>query len=153
MLRILFVCHGNICRSPMAEYIMKYLAKEYMIDKSLYISSKATSSEEIGNDIYPPAKKVLKKNNIPFDEHNATRINKNDLEQFDLIIGMDDYNISNIKRILGDSPKIHKLAEYSNSRLDVDDPWYTRDFDQCYGEIYAHVNNLCKYLIKTKSLD
>jgi len=149
MIRILFVCHGNICRSPMAEFIMKSLAKKYSIDKELYITSKATSMEEIGNDIYPPAKKVLSKNSIPYEKHSASRIVKADLDSFDLIIGMDTYNMQNIRRMLGDSPKIHKLCEYSNTTVDVDDPWYTRDFDQCFGEIYAHCNNLCKTLSKT----
>ncbi len=146
MIRILFVCHGNICRSPMAEYITKYLAREKGIDSELYITSKATSLEEIGNDIYPPVKKVLSKNKIPYDTHKASRITKADLDNFDLIIGMDSYNMENIKRIIGPSSKIHKLCEYSNTNIDVDDPWYTRDFDACFGEIYAHCKNLLKYL-------
>ena len=149
MLRILFVCHGNICRSPMAEYIAKYLSKLHGIDKYLFISSKATSTEEIGNDIYPPIKKVLSKHKIPYDTHHASKLIKSDLNNYDLIIGMDSYNISNIKRILGDSDKIHKLCEYSNSTVDVDDPWYTREFEECFEEIYAHVNNMLKYLSKT----
>lgn len=153
MIRILFVCHGNICRSPMAEYITKYLAKENGIDDSLYITSKATSSEEIGNDIYPPIKKVLTKHNIPYERHSASKIVKQDLDNYDLIIGMDTYNIQNITRILGPSDKIHKLCEYSNTSIDIDDPWYTRDFEQCYGEIYAHCKNLINVLSKRLALN
>lgn len=125
---------------------MKSISKKYGIDNEIYCESKATSFEEIGNDIYPPIKKVLTAHNIPFDTHKARRIDISDLNNFDLIIGMDSYNISNIKRILGDSNKIHKLAEFSKSNVDVDDPWYTRDFESCYEEIYMHIRNLCEKL-------
>lgn len=148
MKRILFVCHGNICRSPMAEYIMKYLAHLYGIDKEIYCESMATSSEELGNDIYPPVKKVLDEHNIPYEKHRARKINSDALSKFDLILGMDSYNISNLKRILGESNKIHKLSEFSGSNVDVDDPWYTREFENCYQEIYMHLDNLCKKFAK-----
>lgn len=144
MKRILFVCHGNICRSPMAEYICKYLAAKYGIDKSIYCESMATSAEEIGNDIYPPIKKVLDNHQIPYERHRARRITPSTINEWDLIIVMDSYNLRNAKSILGDSPKIHRLSEFSHSNIDVDDPWYTREFENCYQEIYMHVNNLIK---------
>lgn len=146
MKRILFVCHGNICRSPMAEYLMKYMTKYLGIDNEIYCESRATSREEIGNDIYPPIKKVLDNHNIPYERHYARQLVSKDLNNFDLIIGMDSYNISNIKRILGESGKIHKLSEFSKSNVDIDDPWYTRDFENCYEEILIHIKNLCKVI-------
>ncbi len=149
MIRLLFVCHGNICRSPMAEYIAKYLAKEYLIDSYLYIESRATSNEEIGHDIYFPCKKVLKDHNIPFDKHAAKRITNDDLKNFDYIIGMDSYNIRNLINMLGESPKIKKLSLFSNLDIDVADPWYTRDFNECFEEIYAYIKNLMKFLSKS----
>ena len=126
MKSVLFVCHGNICRSAMAEFILKYLT-----DNKYKIESRATSYEEIGNDMYPNAKEVLRKNNIPFTKHRANRITIDDYNNFDLIVCFDEYNIRNIERITGDLSKVIKLND-----KDVDDPWYTRDFDTAYKEIY-----------------
>lgn len=146
MIRILFVCHGNICRSPMAEYLLKYYSKQYGIDKFVYTESMATSSEEIGNDIYPPVKRVLDSHNIPYDRHHARKITKDALKEWDLIICMDEYNLRNLKNLLGDSRKIHKLPEFSGSNVDVDDPWYTREFEECFQEISIHIKKLCEKL-------
>ena len=136
MKSILFVCHGNICRSPMAEYIFKYLSNgKYKVE------SRATSNEEIGNDIYPPVKEVLNKYNIPYDKHKATRITLDDYNKYDLIICFDEYNLNNLKRILPDTKKVEKLLDY-----DIDDPWYTREFDRCFKEILEGCSKLFKRL-------
>ena len=123
---ILFVCHGNICRSPMAEYIFKYIS-----NNKYRVESRATSLEEIGNDIYPNAKKVLDKHNIPYTKHEAKQITIDDYNNFDVIVCFDDYNIKNLERLIHDKSKVIKLLDY-----DIDDPWYTRDFDRTYNEIY-----------------
>ena len=123
---ILFVCHGNICRSPMGEYIFKYLSNgKYKVE------SRATSCDEIGNDIYPPVKEVLNKNNIPYTKHQATQITLDDYNNFDVIICFDTRNYYNLSKMFRDISKVIKLCSY-----DVDDPWYTREFDRCFKETY-----------------
>ena len=131
MKRILFVCHGNICRSPMAEYIMKKIIKDHD-DDHIYVESKATSREEIGNDIYPYAKTKLREKGIPFDRHHARQVEASDYDRFDLIIGMDSYNIRNLERSFDD--KDHKIRKLNTK--DVSDPWYSGDFETAYQEIY-----------------
>ena len=126
MKNILFVCHGNICRSPMAEYILKsLLGDEY------HIESRATSREEIGNDMHPKTKEMLNKHHVPFDRHYAKQITKEDYNNFDLIICFDDYNVFNLKRIINDDSKVIKLLNE-----DIEDPWYTGNFEKAYNEIY-----------------
>lgn len=147
MINILFVCHGNICRSPMAEFIMKDLVKNR---NNFYIESKATSYEEIGNTIYPPAKRVLSKHNIRFEERSARRIEKSDYEKFDYIIIMDSNNERNIMRIIDGDPKnkVHKLLYYIGSDKDISDPWYTGMFDECFIEIEKGCKALLNYIDK-----
>lgn len=145
MHKILFVCHGNICRSPMAEYIMKYLTKNR---DDFLIESKATSFEEVGNSMYYLAKEVLDKHKIPYDTHKARRITKEDYDKFDYIIVMDEENLYNVRRVMStdNENKIKKLLYFINSDKDVDDPWYTRDFDKCYQEIYEGCKALLDYV-------
>lgn len=136
MTKILFVCHGNICRSAMAEYIMKYLSKEAGIE--LEIDSAATSTEEIGNDIYPPAKRKLKEKGIPFSRHHARQVRMSDYSYFDYILCMDFYNLRGLMHRYHDDPdsKIYMLLDRA-----VADPWYTDDFETAYNDIYEGCQN------------
>ncbi|MBQ9517614.1 MAG: low molecular weight phosphotyrosine protein phosphatase [Eubacterium sp.] len=141
MTRIMFVCHGNICRSPMAEFVMKKLVSDRGMDEDFYIASAATHTDEIwagkGNPIYPPAQRELIKNKIPFDDgKRATLLTKADADKYDLFIGMDGENIRYMHRILGDSAKrkICKLLDFTNCN-DVSDPWYTGNFALAFSDI------------------
>lgn len=130
--RILFVCHGNICRSPMAEFIMKKLVADAGLSEMFEIASAATSTEEIGNPVYPPARRKLAEHGIACDGKTARQLTRRDYDYYDLLIGMDRYNIRNMERMCGGNPddKIHMLMEYAgNARQDVADPWYTGDFN------------------------
>ena len=130
--RILFVCHGNICRSPMAEFIMKKLVADAGLSEMFEIASAATSTEEIGNPVYPPARRKLAEHGIACDGKTARQLTRRDYDYYDLLIGMDRYNIRNMERMCGGDPagKIHMLREYAgNARQDVADPWYTGDFN------------------------
>lgn len=137
MMKILFICHGNICRSPMAEFICKDLAANRGI-KGLTIASAATSNEEIGNPVYPPAKAELKKHGISCEGKRARRITADDYREYDLLICMDSFNIRNALRIFGEDTegKLVKLMSFANSDGDVADPWYTDRFDIAYSDIY-----------------
>ena len=119
------MCHGNICRSPMAEAIFRYIASD-----SYSVSSAGVSSEESGNDIYPPAKAELRRRGIPFSRRSAKRISDREFEDYDLIIALDRSNLASLRRRFGDSPKIRMLLD-----RDVDDPWYTDDFATAYDDI------------------
>ncbi|MBQ6613944.1 MAG: low molecular weight phosphotyrosine protein phosphatase [Clostridia bacterium] len=142
MKRIMFVCHGNICRSPMAEFIFKKLISEMESVSYYFVSSSATSTEEIwngiGNPVYPPAKEMLAKHGIDCEGKRAVQLQKSDYDKYDLFVGMDSANIRNMHRILGgDSEgKIHKLMDYTTRGGDVADPWYSGNFDAAYRDIY-----------------
>ena len=137
MKRILFVCHGNICRSPMAEFVMKDIVEKAGLQDEFYIESAATSTEEIGNEVYPPAKRKLAEHNISCKGKTARQMRRADYERFDLLIGMDEWNIRNMNRICGGDPegKIHKLLDYTTRKGDVADPWYTGDFDATWSDV------------------
>lgn len=132
MRKILFVCHGNICRSVMAEYVLKNKTSE------IYCESRATSNEEIGNDIYPPAKRCLDKHNIKYDRHHAKRINQEDYDNFDEIYVMDYNNLRNIKYCVEDNE--NKIKMLCNE--EVEDPWYTGDFETVYYQINDAIDKL-----------
>lgn len=142
MTRIMFVCHGNICRSPMAEFIFKKLAAERGLDHQFIIASAATSSEEIwngiGNPVYPPARAELARHGIDSADKRAVQLQKSDYDKYDLFIGMDNANIRNMHRIFGGDPngKIRKLMNYTGRGGDVADPWYSDRFDVAYRDIY-----------------
>ena len=150
MNRILFVCHGNICRSPMAEMIMKELVRRKHLEALLEIASCATRTEEIGNLVYPPARAELARQGIPCEKRGARQLTRRDYEEYDLLIGMDSYNIRNMLRMLGGDPqgKIHKLMEFAGSGADVADPWYSDRFDVCFADVLAGCEGLLKALLE-----
>ena len=150
MIKICFVCLGNICRSPMAEFIMKDLVRKNNLENKIFIESRATSYEEIGNGIYPPAKKKLTEEKVLYDNNKvSTRLEKEDLKKYDYIIGMETRNIINIEKILGTSDKkIKRLLDYSNNPRDIADPWYTGNFDKTYDDILEGCNFLIDFLTK-----
>ena len=137
MKRILFVCHGNICRSPMAEFMMKDLVRKAGREKEFYIESAATSTEEIGNEVYPPAKRKLAEHGIGCKGKTARQMNRRDYDRFDLLIGMDSWNFRNMNRICGGDPeeKIHLLMDFTDEPRDVADPWYTGDFEATWRDL------------------
>ena len=137
MVRVLFVCHGNICRSPMAEFVMKDLVRKSGREEEFYIESAATSTEEIGNDVYPPARRKLAEHDISCKGKTARQMTRRDYERFDLLIGMDSWNIRNMKVICGGDPegKIHQLLDFTNRPGDVADPWYTGDFEATWRNV------------------
>ena len=137
-MRILFLCHGNICRSPMAEFIMKALVKARGTEDLYEIESAAVSTEEIGNPIYPPAKRCLRQHGVPFDESRTARqVRPSDYARFDRIICMDSWNRRLLKRIIPEDPegKIHLLMSYTGTGRDVADPWYTGDFETTFQDL------------------
>ena len=137
MKKIMFVCHGNICRSPMAEFVMKDMVKKLGREKEFIIDSSATSREEIGNGIYPPTKRKLIEKGIPFTEHYARQITKDEYDEWDMFICMDGANVRNLMRIFGEDRKnkISKLLIYANRNGDVADPWYTGNFEITYLDV------------------
>ncbi len=158
MTKIMFVCHGNICRSPMAEFIFKKMAADKGLSDKFTVCSSATSTEEIwngvGNPVYPPAKAELKNHGITCDGKRAVQLTKGDYEKYDLFIGMDSANIRNMHRILGGDPegKIHKLMDYTDRGGDVADPWYSDRFDIAYRDIYDGCAGLLQSLTKRQDV-
>ncbi len=144
-MRILFVCHGNICRSTMAECIMRHLIDEEGSSDRFVVDSAATTYEEIGNPIYPPARRKLGEKEIPIIPHRARRIREDEVSNWDLIICMDEENIRHLKRIVGSGNmhKVHKLLEYTGAHRDVADPWYTGNFEETYQDVMSG----CKALL------
>ena len=145
MKKIMFVCHGNICRSPMAEFVMKKMVADRGLENQFVICSSATSTEEIGNDIHPSTRRALDKNGVPYSRREAVQLDRRDYEKYDLFIGMDSANVRNMHRIFGSDPdgKIKKLLDYTNRPGDVADPWYTGDFSATWRD----VNEGCEGLI------
>ncbi|WP_027728031.1 low molecular weight protein-tyrosine-phosphatase [Treponema sp. C6A8] len=139
MTRILFVCHGNICRSPMAEFVMKHLVHKAGRDSEFQIDSAATSTEEIGNGMHRGTVEKLREQGVPFTNHRARQITAADYEKYDYLIGMDEENIFNMYRRWQGDPlgKVHLLLEYCGCTDEVADPWYTGNFDATWADVYA----------------
>lgn len=135
--KVLFLCHGNICRSPMAEFIMKDLVRKRNLQDRFIIDSAAVTTEEIGNSIYPPAKRKLYEKGIPFDDHRARLITKKEVEENDMVFVMDNSNLWYLRRILGGEPgaNVSLMMECTGVRRDVADPWYTGDFETTYRDL------------------
>lgn len=154
MTKILFICHGNICRSPMAEIIMKEHIKSNNLTETFHIASAATSREEIGNPVHSGTKKVLKEHGIETPLRKARQITKEDYAKYDYIIGMDGQNIRNMLRILGSDhqQKIYKLRAFANQDGDIADPWYTGDFNITYQQIDEGCKGLLSYLVERKEV-
>ena len=152
MIRVLFVCLGNICRSPMAEFIMKSIISERGLSDRFYIASAATSTEEIwngvGNPVYPPAKRELAKYGISCEGKRAVQITKADYGKYDYILGMEERNIRNILRIVGKDPehKVKLLLDYSDHPRDIADPWYTGNFESTYRDVVEGCEGFLLYL-------
>lgn len=152
VVRILFVCHGNICRSTMAESMMTHLVKSNNIEEVFEIASAGTSKDELGNPVYPATVRVLQKHKIPVIEHKAVRLTKEDYEKYDLLLGMDNANIANMKRIIGGDPqkKMHLLLDCCEVSGEIADPWYTGEFQKTFEEVSEGCDALLMALLKLK---
>ena len=146
MHRIMFVCHGNICRSPMAEFVLKDMVQKLGKEKEFFIASSATSCEEIGNPVHRGTRAKLAQFGISCDGKRAVRLRAEDYDKYDMFIGMDSYNLINMQKIFGGDKdnKIHSMLEFTGSTADVADPWYTGDFDMTYEDIKAGCEALLK---------
>ena len=153
MKKVLFICHGNSCRSPMAEFIFKDMVAKRGLADEFYVESCATSTEEIwngvGNPVYPPAKRELAKHGISCEGKRARQVTKADNDRFDILLCMDDNNMRNIKWIIPSDPqkKIHKLMKFAGSDASVADPWYTGDFEITYKDILKGCEGLLEYIM------
>ena len=148
MIKVLFICHGNICRSPLAESLFIHMVKEKGIEDMFYINSAATSREEIGNGPHYGTVKKLREMGVPVVPHRAVQMTKHDYEEYDYLIGMDTANIRNMNRIAGGDPdgKLYKMLSFTGSGRDVADPWYTGDFDATYDDVLAGCEGFLEYL-------
>jgi protein-tyrosine phosphatase len=150
MYKVLFVCLGNICRSPMAEFVMKDLVKKANVSQQFKIASAATSREELGNPVYPPARQELAKHGIGCSGKTARQITKEDYEYYDYIVAMDYSNVRNLERMLGPDTehKISMLLDYTNHPGQVADPWYTGDFGATWNDVLEGCQGLLKQILE-----
>lgn len=153
MIRILFVCLGNICRSPMAEFVMKDLVNKRGMKNKFYIDSAATSYEEVGNNMHYGTTDKLNQKGIPYSKHKARKIGIQDYKKFNYIIGMEDRNVKDIIKIIGSDTecKVHRLLDYSNNPRDIADPWYTGNFEITYNDILEGCTALLENLTNPES--
>lgn len=152
MIKILFVCHGNICRSPMAEFVMKDMTVKKHINDLIYIESAATSTDEIGNDIHRGTRQKLTEKKIPFEKRRARQMTKSDYDSFDYIIVMDGNNLRNLRRIIEEDRenKVYKLLDFTERKgQDIADPWYTGNFDETYEDVCHGCSGLIDFLSRS----
>ncbi len=154
MIRICFVCLGNICRSPMAEFIFKNMVYERGLQDCFFICSKGTSSEELGNPMHPGTILELERHHIPYTNRYASKLERKHYHEFDYFIGMDAYNISSMIRIFGRDAghKVYRMLDFCDNKKDIDDPWYTGDFSLTYQEITLGCQAFLDYIIKKNAL-
>ena len=147
MKKLLFVCYGNICRSPMAEFVMKDVAQKYGVADQFVIASAATSDEELGNPVYPPARKKLAEHGISCDGKTARQLTKADYADYDLLICMDNGNMRDMRRLFGSDPerKLRMLMDFTNRPGEVADPWYTRDFEATWQDVQEGCRGILRY--------
>lgn len=152
MKKILFVCHGNICRSPMAEFVMKSLVREAGLADEIAVASKALHTDEIGSDTHRGTRAVLQAHGIPCTKRSAALMRREDYDAYDCIVGMDRENMHDLDRLTGGDPagKVHKLLSFVGERRDVADPWYTGDFDATYRDVDAGCRALLAQLVQEK---
>ena len=150
MIKILFVCHGNICRSPMAEFVFRDMVQRKGLSDQFHIASAATSSEEIGNPVHYGTTNKLKKYGISTKGKYAVQLKRKDYQEYDYILGMENRNIRNIDRIVGSDPehKVYKLLDFSGNPRDIADPWFTGNFDRTYDDILEGCEGFLNYLIR-----
>ncbi len=150
MIKILFICHGNICRSPMAEFVFRDLVQKRHMEDVFQIASAATSREELGNPVHYGTVQKLKEHGISTKGKYAVQLKKKDYALYDYLIGMENVNIRNILRIVGEDSecKVHRLLDFSRHPRDIADPWYTGDFDRTYDDVLEGCEGLLQYIIK-----
>ena len=155
MIKVMFVCLGNICRSPMAEFVLKDMVKKQGLEKEFYIKSSATSSEEIGNDIHYGTRDKLIQKEIQFTKRKAVKLRAEDYKKYNYIIGMEKSNVINIKRIVREDVdnKIYRLLDFSDTPRDIADPWYTGNFENTFNDIVEGCNGFLKYLKDNNIID
>ncbi len=153
IIRILMVCHGNICRSPMAEFVMKDMIEKEHLSNQFYVASAATSTEEIGNPVHRGTREKLKECGISTDGKYAVQLSRKDYDKYDYLIGMEQRNVTNMLRILGKDPeeKVKRLLDFSADPKDIADPWYTGDFDRTYDDVYEGCKALLSYILDQES--
>lgn len=150
MINVLFLCHGNICRSTMCEFVMKDMVRKAAVEDKFYIESAATSRDEIGNDTHPGTKRKLTEVGIPFTKRRARQVTRRDYDEFDYLVIMDEENQRGLNHIIGSDPdgKVFKLLEFAGKDRDIADPWYTGNFDDTYDDAVEGVTAFMKYLMK-----
>lgn len=151
MIKILFICHGNICRSPMAEFVMRNMVSEAGLSREIYVESAATSTEELGNDIHSGTRAKLREMGIPFEKRHARQVTLSDYREFDYLVVMDGNNVRNLRRIIGEDRdgKVYKLLDFTERRgEDIADPWYTGNFDETYDDVDEGCRGMLDMLMK-----